>query len=126
RRSRPRSSPAYQPRPSLHGKPAAGSAPSRSIGTATAPRTGNRRCPIVRHTGRPGRPRQPIAAGTFIVIPGMERAPNGGIDGMQRIEPGDVAWMLVSTALVLLMTIPGLALFYAGMVRKKNVLATMM
>ena len=34
--------------------------------------------------------------------------------------------MLASTALVLLMTIPGLALFYAGMVRKKNVLATMM
>ena len=43
-----------------------------------------------------------------------------------RIEPGDVAWMLLCTALVMLMTIPGLALFYAGMVRKKNVLATMM
>jgi len=42
------------------------------------------------------------------------------------ISPGDTAWMLVCTALVLLMTIPGLALFYAGMVRKKNVLATMM
>jgi len=45
---------------------------------------------------------------------------------MPQIEPGDVAWVLTSTALVLLMTIPGLALFYAGMVRKKNVLATMM
>jgi len=45
---------------------------------------------------------------------------------VQRVEPGDVAWMLVCTALVLLMTVPGLALFYAGMVRKKNVLATMM
>jgi Amt family ammonium transporter len=45
---------------------------------------------------------------------------------MRHIEPGDVAWVLVCTALVLLMTIPGLALFYAGMVRKKNVLATMM
>ncbi len=45
---------------------------------------------------------------------------------MQHIEPGDVAWVLVSTILVLLMTIPGLALFYAGMVRKKNVLAIMM
>ncbi|MDE2007781.1 MAG: ammonium transporter [Rhodospirillales bacterium] len=42
------------------------------------------------------------------------------------VSPGDTAWMLVCTALVLLMTIPGLALFYAGMVRKKNVLATMM
>lgn len=41
---------------------------------------------------------------------------------MQHIEPGDVAWMLVSTTLVVLMTVPGLALFYAGMVRKKNVL----
>jgi Amt family ammonium transporter len=39
---------------------------------------------------------------------------------------GDNAWMLVSAALVLLMTGPGLALFYAGLVRKKNVLATMM
>ena len=43
-----------------------------------------------------------------------------------RIDTGDTAWMLMSTALVLMMTIPGLALFYAGMVRKKNVLATMM
>ena len=37
----------------------------------------------------------------------------------------DTAWMLVATALVLMMTLPGLALFYAGMVRRKNVLATM-
>jgi Amt family ammonium transporter len=42
------------------------------------------------------------------------------------IDTGDTAWMLTSTAFVLLMTVPGLALFYAGMVRKKNVLATMM
>ena len=41
------------------------------------------------------------------------------------LNTGDTAWILVSTALVLLMTIPGLALFYGGMVRKKNVLATM-
>src|SRR5579872_3606326 len=39
---------------------------------------------------------------------------------------GDNAWMLVCAALVLMMTGPGLALFYAGLVRKKNVLATMM
>ena len=43
-----------------------------------------------------------------------------------KIDSGDTAWMLTSTALVLMMTIPGLALFYAGMVRKKNILATMM
>src|SRR5712691_8693380 len=41
------------------------------------------------------------------------------------INAADTAWMIVATALVLLMTIPGLALVYAGMVRKKNVLATM-
>ncbi len=43
-----------------------------------------------------------------------------------KLDTGDTAWMLVSTALVLMMTIPGLALFYGGMVRKKNVLATVM
>jgi len=43
-----------------------------------------------------------------------------------KLDTGDTAWMLTSTALVLMMTIPGLALFYAGMVRSKNVLATMM
>jgi Amt family ammonium transporter len=42
-----------------------------------------------------------------------------------KIDTGDTAWMLTSSALVLLMTIPGLALFYGGMVRKKNVLATL-
>ncbi|ARJ66468.1 ammonia channel protein [Magnetospirillum sp. ME-1] len=42
------------------------------------------------------------------------------------VDTGNTAWMLTSTALVLLMTIPGLALFYAGMVRKKNLLGTMM
>ncbi|HQT80163.1 MAG TPA: ammonium transporter [Rhodopila sp.] len=47
-------------------------------------------------------------------------------DAPPKLDSGDTAWMLASTALVLLMTIPGLALFYAGMVRKKNVLATMM
>jgi Amt family ammonium transporter len=42
------------------------------------------------------------------------------------LDSGDTAWMLASTALVLMMTIPGLALFYGGMVRKMNVLATIM
>jgi Amt family ammonium transporter len=42
-----------------------------------------------------------------------------------QINAGDTAWMIAASALVLLMTIPGLALFYAGMVRKKNILATM-
>ncbi len=42
-----------------------------------------------------------------------------------KLDSGDTAWMLISSALVLMMTIPGLALFYGGMVRKKNVLATL-
>ena len=41
-----------------------------------------------------------------------------------QIDTGDTAWLLMATVLVLMMNIPGLALFYAGMVRKKNVLAT--
>jgi Amt family ammonium transporter len=42
------------------------------------------------------------------------------------LDSGDTAWMLVATALVLMMTVPGLALFYCGMVRKKNVLSATM
>ncbi len=60
----------------------------------------------------------PLAAATFFAA-----APAFAEDA--KVDTGDAAWMLTSTALVLLMTIPGLALFYAGMVRKKNVLATM-
>ena len=48
------------------------------------------------------------------------------LTGVDKISSGDTAWMLTSTALVLMMSIPGLALFYGGMVRKKNVLATLM
>ncbi|WP_111859056.1 ammonium transporter [Acinetobacter sp. CFCC 10889] len=47
------------------------------------------------------------------------------VEAEPTLNTGDTAWILVSTALVLLMTIPGLALFYGGMVRKKNVLSTM-
>jgi ammonium transporter, Amt family len=41
-------------------------------------------------------------------------------------EKGDTAWMIVSTLLVTLMTIPGLALFYGGLVRSKNMLSVLM
>ncbi|MFP6773069.1 MAG: ammonium transporter [Alphaproteobacteria bacterium] len=44
----------------------------------------------------------------------------------EELNSGDTAWMLTSSLLVLMMTIPGVALFYGGMVRKKNVLATIM
>ncbi len=46
--------------------------------------------------------------------------------GANGLDTGDTAWTLTSTALVLLMTVPGLALFYGGLVRKKNVLATLL
>jgi ammonium transporter, Amt family len=46
--------------------------------------------------------------------------------GVDKLNSGDTAWMLTSSALVLMMCVPGLALFYGGMVRKKNVLATLM
>jgi Amt family ammonium transporter len=42
-----------------------------------------------------------------------------------KVDTGDTAWMMISTAIVLMMTVPGLALFYGGMVRKKNVLSTL-
>jgi len=48
------------------------------------------------------------------------------IGGDYKLDSGDTAWMLTSAALVLMMTGPGLALFYGGLVRRKNVLATMM
>lgn len=47
-------------------------------------------------------------------------------DGVPTIDSGDTAWMIVATALVLLMTLPGLALLYAGMVRVKNALSILM
>src|SRR5260370_1306164 len=53
-------------------------------------------------------------------------APAPAAPAANSINSGDTAWMLTSTALVLMMTIPGLALFYGGMVRKMNVLATVM
>jgi Amt family ammonium transporter len=60
----------------------------------------------------------PAVAAPAPAVPAAAAAP--------KLDTGATAWMLSSTALVLLMTIPGLALFYGGMVRKKNVLATMM
>mgnify|MGYP003353747313 FL=1 len=68
--------------------------------------------------------RLPASAGLATVAAFLASAPAWAADA--KIDAGDTAWMLTSTALVLMMTIPGLALFYAGMVRKKNVLSTMM
>ena len=57
-------------------------------------------------------------AGTLVAVPAFAQDPT--------IDTGSTAWMITATALVLLMTIPGLALFYGGMVRKMNVLAIVM
>ncbi|MBV9782512.1 MAG: ammonium transporter [Acidisphaera sp.] len=77
---------------------------------------------IDRSAARICRPALPAAVAAFMLI----AAPAFADDAPTKIDSGDTAWMLTSTALVLMMTIPGLALFYGGMVRKKNVLATLM
>ena len=72
-------------------------------------------------TDRPRGRRQAVVGGavlTWLLAPGAAWA-----DGL---DSGDTAWMLTSTALVLSMTIPGLALFYGGLVRAKNVLSVLM
>jgi Amt family ammonium transporter len=56
----------------------------------------------------------------------LSALPGYAQDAAPTLDTGDTAWMLTSTAIVLMMTIPGLALFYGGMVRKKNVLSVMM
>ncbi|HEY0441125.1 MAG TPA: ammonium transporter [Xanthobacteraceae bacterium] len=63
-----------------------------------------------------------LAALLTITSPALAQAP---LQIAPKIDAADTAWMIAATALVLMMTIPGLALFYAGMVRRKNVLATM-
>ncbi len=64
-----------------------------------------------------------------VTIPGLALL-GAGMPGLvfaqDQLSSGDTAWMLTSTALVLFMTIPGLSLFYAGMVRAKNALSVMM
>ncbi len=65
------------------------------------------------------------APATIAAAPAAEETPAAPTP-TAKLDTGDTSWILISTALVLLMTIPGLALFYGGMVRKKNVLSTMM
>jgi ammonium transporter, Amt family len=63
----------------------------------------------------------------FLIDPALAQEAEAAAEPAKpAIDTGDTAWMLTSTALVLMMTIPGLALFYGGMVRKKNVLSIAM
>src|ERR1044072_9200429 len=66
-----------------------------------------------------------LAAGVLLsgVALAQEAAPAAAAE--PTVNKGDNAWMLVSTVLVLLMTIPGLALFYGGLVRSKNMLSVL-
>lgn len=61
-----------------------------------------------------------LIGAALAVLPGIALADEAGLNS------GDTAWMITATLLVLLMTLPGLSLFYAGMVRSKNVLSVMM
>src|SRR5262245_23343841 len=74
---------------------------------------------MTRETGRIASAIAATVSFAFAVSPALAEEPIG------RIDAADTAWMISATGLVLMMTIPGLALFYCGMVRKKNVLATM-
>ncbi|MEQ1861135.1 MAG: ammonium transporter [Chthoniobacteraceae bacterium] len=74
------------------------------------------------HASRPGR----CAGLAVALLLSLTFAAHAQDAAAPKIDTGDNAWMLASTALVLLMTGPGLALFYGGLVRTKNVLSTMM
>src|SRR5512142_2605300 len=63
--------------------------------------------------------------GTPVAFPSGRRLPSSSPREVIAMNTGDTAWLLVSAALVMLMT-PGLALFYGGMVRRKNILGTIM
>jgi Amt family ammonium transporter len=70
-----------------------------------------------------------LAAGVFAALAAMAPGLAGAQEAAQAApipNKGDTAWMIVATLLVIMMTVPGLALFYGGMVRAKNVLSTFM
>ena len=67
-----------------------------------------------------------VLRGALALIPMLAPALGHAQDAAPVLDTGNTAWMLTSTVLVLFMTLPGLALFYAGMVRSKNVLSVLM
>ncbi len=66
------------------------------------------------------------AAAPAAAAPAAAAAAPAAVAAKPKVDKGDTTWMLTATVLVILMTIPGLALFYAGMVRSKNVLSVLM
>src|SRR6187549_4137290 len=70
--------------------------------------------------------RVPAALGSFL-CPLLSYAEEAAVESAAPLaDTGDTAWIIAATALVLFMTLPGLALFYAGLVRAKNVLSILM
>ncbi|CAE6733038.1 ammonium transporter [Paraburkholderia aspalathi] len=111
--------------------PAAASAPASDT-TASAPAPDASAAPAAAAASAPAAdasaaPAASAAAAAPAASDAAPAAPTApfSVDS-SKINSGDTAWMLTSTALVLFMTIPGLALFYGGMVRKKSVLAILM
>src|ERR1700688_1503414 len=96
-------------------------AASAAASDTTAAATASARAPASAATAASAAARAPAASEAAPAAPTEPFSVDSS-----KISAGDTAWMLTSTALVLFMTIPGLALFYAGMVRKRNVLATLM
>jgi ammonium transporter, Amt family len=78
---------------------------------------------IPSHLGK-ALPRSMALLGTLLLLPALALAQEAA--PAPTLNSGDTAWMLTSTALVLFMTVPGLALFYGGLVRSKNVLSVLM
>jgi Amt family ammonium transporter len=80
---------------------------------------------VMAQTAAPDASSQPLSEGDRIAALEKQNADNAALIAAAQTA-GDNAWMLVSAALVLMMSGPGLALFYGGLVRKKNILGTMM
>ena len=105
---------------------------------------GAQRVQVVLHRPASGRPLQSLGAENQITVPAVIAGTAPDIDlallkvdltGLPALaladatpvpNKGDNAWMLVATLLVILMTVPGLALFYGGLVRSKNILSVLM
>ncbi|MBE7218733.1 MAG: ammonium transporter, partial [Caulobacteraceae bacterium] len=90
--------------------------PALALAQAQAPATVSASTPAANATGPAAAPAAAPATASTV--------PSSAAPAPQKTDTGDTAWMLTATALVLMMTVPGLALFYGGMVRRKNVIAT--
>lgn len=96
-------------------------APPEPVSSAASEAAAPAAAPAVAAIAVPAAAPQPQAAASAPAAPLVRP----GLAGTDTISGSDTAWVMTSTALVLLMTLPGIALFYAGMVRRKSVLNTM-